>query len=496
MRRLRVRLGNVLEWAGRGREAAQAYQEAAAGAPGLERAELQRAAAVELLAAGRIDEGGAMLHRVLTAVGLRAPRSPLGALLVLLFFSLWVRIRGPKFKERSPEEVTREERARIDALFAAAIGFDVVDVILGASMTARHLVAALRAGDRFQVLRATTLDASMLAAAGGTPSNLESQLVDIARRLAEKEERAEGKALFEGSHGVGVYLRGHWREALALFDSSQSKVQNHGHSAGWQANAHVFSCWTLNLLGEHAELARRHARLLADAERRGDMYTSVQLRDGSLAIVWLAADNPDAARRHARESMAMWSHTRYLLQHWHQMFGEAEIELYVGDGAKAYARIDKDAAALKKSLLLNVQHMRAQTLFLRGRSAIASVDAEPARGPARVAEARRLARDLEKENMAWVAPFAAILLAGAASVEGDTGGAATFLRSAIERAEAADMSGYASAARHQLGVLLGGSEEGEVLVAGARAAMAEQGICVPDRFASTLVPGRWRVWRG
>ena len=124
------------------------------------------------------------------------------------------------------------------------------------------------------------------------------------------------------------------------------------------------------------------------------------------------------------------------------------------------------------------------------------IDAEPARGPARVAEARRLARDLEKENMAWVAPFAAILLAGAASVEGDTGGAATFLRSAIERAEAADMSGYASAARHQLGVLLGGSEEGEVLVAGARAAMAEQGICVPDRFASTLVPGRWRVWRG
>jgi hypothetical protein len=222
------------------------------------------------------------------------------------------------------------------------------------------------------------------------------------------------------------------------------------------------------------------------------MYTSVQLRDGSLAIVWLAADNPDAARRNAQESIAQWSHTRYLLQHWHMMFGEAEIELYVGDGARAYARVQRDAGALKKSLLLNVQHMRAQTAFVRGRSAIASLDAEPALRTERLAETRRLARQLEGERMAWTAPFAAILSAGAANAEGDRVGAAAYLRAAIELAEAANMSGYATAARYQLGSLLGG-DEGRQLALRAEEAMTAQGIRVATRFAGTLVPGRWRV---
>ncbi len=490
VRRLRVRLGNMLEWAGRGSEAAQAYQEAAEGAPGLERAELERAAAIELLASGRIDEGGDVLHRVLTAVGLKAPRSTLGAVVGVILYGLWLRIRGLKFVERGPDEVERQERARIDALFAAAIGFDIVDVILGACMTARHLVVALGSGDRFQVLRATSLHASFLASAGGKPGKVERGVAAIARRLADKEERPEGKALFAGSHGIAVYLRGHWKEALALLDASHAGVQSHSHSAGWQSNAHMFGCWALNFLGEHAELARRHGRILADAERRGDMYTSVQLRDGSLAIVWLAADNPDAARRHAKESMAVWPHDRYLLQHWHRMFGEAEIELYVGDGAQAYARIDRDTAALKKSLLLNVQHMRAQTTFVRGRSAIASAICEPALKAARLAEARKLARDLEKEDMGWTAPFAAILSAGAASIEGDAAGAAALLRSAIDRAEAANMGGYARAARHQLGLLVGG-DEGKALVVAAQEAMTAQGVAVPERFASTLIPGQW-----
>jgi hypothetical protein len=225
------------------------------------------------------------------------------------------------------------------------------------------------------------------------------------------------------------------------------------------------------------------------------MYTSVQLRDGSLAIVWLAADNPDGARRHAKESMAVWPHDRYLLQHWHRMFGEAEIELYVGEGALAYARVERDAKALEKSLLLNVQHMRAQTMFVRGRCAIASIGAQPALKSERLAEARRLARKLEKEGMGWTAPFAAILSAGAASIEGDAPSAAIHLRSAIERAEVAQMGGYARAARHQLGALIGG-DEGKALLVSAQESMAAQGVAVPERFASTLVPGRWRAAGG
>ena len=94
--------------------------------------------------------------------------------------------------------------------------------------------------------------------------------------------------------------------------------------------------------------------------------------------------------------------------------------------------------------------------------------------------------------MAWSAPFAAILKAGVANAEGDRDGAIKALRSAIDRAVAADMAGYASAVRYQLGSLLGGAEGAE-LTAQGEAAMKAQGIRVPGRFAATLVPGRWRA---
>jgi hypothetical protein len=159
-------------------------------------------------------------------------------------------------------------------------------------------------------------------------------------------------------------------------------------------------------------------------------------------------------------------------------------------GQRAYARVDRDTRALKKSLLLAVQHMRAQTAFLRGRCAIASLDAEPTMRARRLAETRRLARQLDKEGMRWTAPLAAILKAAVANAEGDRPRAIEALRSAIDLALAANMAGHAAAGRYQLGSLLGG-EEGAELVARSEEAMSAQGVRKAARFAATLVPGRW-----
>jgi serine/threonine protein kinase len=489
-RDLHLKLAKVLESAGRAESAARAYLDAAEGAAPLRRAELECAAAVALLASGRVDEGTAVLRRVLAAVNIRAPRTTLGALLWLMLCALWLRIVGLRFKERDPDDVRREDRARIDVLFAASLGFILSDSILGWCMTLRHLIAALRKGDRFRLLRASVMQFTSLAKLGKTAGKQERMLASIAAQLAEHEESTEGKAFLEGHRGIQLYLRGHWKAALAALDSAASSVHRHDHEWGWQSNLFLFSCWTLRWLGEYAELARRYARYSADADWRGDIYTAVQLRGGSLAVVWLAADQPAEARRHAREAIGQWSQTRYFLQHWHCMLGEAEIDLYVGDGQSAYARVERDTTPLKRSLLLRAQVVRATTNFLRGRCAIASHDAQPSLASARLNEARRLARKLEGEGMVWTAPLAAILRAATARADGDGEGAATFLRSAIDLAERADMTGYATAARHQLGVLIGG-DEGRLLLRNAGDAMASQGVRAPARFAALFVPGRW-----
>jgi serine/threonine protein kinase len=505
-RRLRTRLAQVLEWSGRGEEAARAYLEAADGAAPLQRAELERAASVGLFSSGRVVEGAEVLRHALAAAGLKTPASAFGTVFWILVYRvqvLWLFLFDFHFKERTSDAVSPKDRLRIDVLFAASIGFGISNVVLGRCMATRGFLTALRRGDRLQVLRAATLEVTNHAS--GKEGKLERALVRLTTRLAEKDgdrrtnvqdgpEYVQGgptaRTLFLGNLMTGVYLRGEWKRAREIFDEFFAGTHLQDLRGGWQSSRKVFGCWTLNFLGEQRELARLHAVLLAEAERLGDNHMSVQLRDGSLAIMWLAADDPEGARRNIEESMALWPSDRYLLQHWHRLYGEGEIELYVGDGAKAYARVDRDTKALKKSLLLRIQHMRVQTMFLRGRCAIASLEEEPGLRDQRLAETRRLARRLQREGMAWTAPFAAILRAAAANAEGDRSAAIAELRAAIDLARAADMFGYATSASYQLGLLLGGNE-GVQLAAEAERAMAAQGIRVPARFAATLVPGRW-----
>jgi serine/threonine protein kinase len=507
-RRLRTRLAQVLEWSGRGEEAGRAYLEAAAGAAPLERAELERAASVGFFSSGHIVEGAAALRRALATAGLKTPESALGTRFLVFAYRLrmlWSFLFGFRSREREPEAVSPEDRLRIDVLFAAAIGFGISNVVLGRCMGTRSFLLALRRGDRSQVLRAATLELNNHA--NGKEGKVERALVGLTTRLSSRNgkrftsgqgdpEFIQGgptaRTLFLGTLLTSVYLRGEWKRAREIFDELFADVRLQDLHGGWISSRKIFGCWTLNFLGEHHELARLHPVLLAEAEELGDHHTSVQLRDGSLAIMWLAADDPDGARRNVEESMARWPSDRYLLQHWHRLYGEGEIELYVGDGAKAYARVDRDTHALNKSLLLRVQHMRVQTMFLRGRCAIASLDAEPASRRQRLRETRRLARQLDKEGMAWTAPFAAILRAAAANASDDRSAAISCLRDAVDLARTADMHGYARAASHQLGLLLGG-DEGRRLVAEAEREMTAQGIRVPARFAATLVPGRWRA---
>jgi hypothetical protein len=230
--------------------------------------------------------------------------------------------------------------------------------------------------------------------------------------------------------------------------------------------------------------------LLADAEQRGDLFMSVLLRVSHPNVLWLAADDPDGARAQISEAKAKWPRGKFLIQDWQVMRSEAEIDLYAGLGAKAYERLLRDESALRKSLLLRVQYMRALTAFARARAAIASIESAPGERATRLAEAQRRARELERERMAWTAPLAALIMAAAANASGDPDSAGALLRRGIDLAQSADMTLHAAAARYQLGRLLGGSRGGELLQS-AEAAMRTQAIKVPERFAAMMVPGRW-----
>jgi len=489
-RRLRVRLAQMLEGAGRSGDAAEQYQEAARGATAIERVELERSAAEQIVASGRVDEGTVALRRVLAAMGMSAPRSALGAVFALLFFSVLQRVLGARFRERSPEEVSREDRVRVEALRAVSERLGTVNVILGAAMQARHLLLARRVGDRLQVLRAMCIDLVQFAVADHEEGRRERRVLEAARSLASRAGD-EGRLQLDAAHGLALYMRGRFPEALealdaALADPARGRLL---YSAAG-GNVRLFAVFACFFSGRLREEARRAAPLLRDVEQRGDFYTAVCLRSTVMVDICLARDDPDGARRHLREAMARWTRSGFSVQHWYAMFSEVNIDLYVGDGASARARLERDARALRRSFLLHSRFIAGFTAYVQACGAIASIDAEPATRTARVSEARHLARQLERTPAAWSKALASLVRAAAANAAGDRAEAIDALREALARCEGAGMRLHSWAARRRLGSRLGG-DEGAALVAQAEEAMSAEGVRNPDRMAGIHLPGRW-----
>jgi eukaryotic-like serine/threonine-protein kinase len=492
--RLRIRLAEVLEWAGRGSESAHVYLEAAREAPGPERAQLERNAAEQLLASGQMFEGTAVLRGILAAVGIKEPASPLTALIRLIVYRLALLAMGFRFRERDPDQVDKNARSRIEALYTAVVGFALVDVIKGACMQALHAIAALRAGDRAQVLRAISIEVTQRASAGGPIGRRERALTAILDRLISRAGTTDSVALAQAVdmesaiRGGRLYLRGRWREAKDILDTAFASWPN--RRAAWHSNAQLFGAYVRFWLGDMAELGRYHARLFGEAEQRGDLLVTVQLRIGHLNIVWLAADDVENARRHHGEAMSQWVTSGYLVQHWLAMISEAHIGLYLDDGDRAYQRVLWDERQLARSFLMRVQALRAQSNFLRGRCAAASIAARSSDRRARLAEVARLVQRLEEERMPWTAPLADLVAAAGANAAGNREDAVIRLRAAIAHADQAEMSLLSTVAKHRLGALLAG-DEGRELARSAEKTLLDQGIRAPSRFAAVILPGRW-----
>jgi hypothetical protein len=485
--RVRMRLAQVLELAGRATESARVYLDLVEGATATQQVEYQRAAAEQLLSAGRIDEGAEILHRVLAAVGMSAPRSPLAALFWLLVYRVWLAVLGLRFKERGPDDVRPEDRLRVDALWTVSTGFGIVNIILGACMQARHFIEAFRKGDRLQVLRAASSQAAHIAAMGKPESPRERALVEIGRSLARREGEL-ARAHVEEVWGIGLFVRGLWRQANEVLESREAAMSNRTHSA----QARLFLARTYYFMGDPKECAKREARLYTESEDRGDLYTTVNMRTSTHVWKWLAADKPERARREVREALAQWPHGGFLVQHWQAMVYSPTIDLYTGDAEGAYERFKLALPALRKSLLLHAGFIRAVTFYTQGRLAIASIDSNPKLRKARIAEARRMARRLRREYNPWTAMLAALVEAVAENAAGDRLATIAALRRAIESGDASGTGLYTPGARYRLGEMLGG-DEGRELMRNALQTLTDWGVRNPARWLWLYMPGTWRA---
>jgi hypothetical protein len=485
-RRLQLRLAQTLDYAGRGVECARIYLEIARDAEPTEQIDYRRAAAEQLLAMGRIEEGAAVLHDVLAAVGIRAPRSPLSALFFLIVYRTWQFFLGTRFEGRRSDEVSAQDRLRVDALWTASLGFGVINMILAACMQARHLVEALRKGDRLQVLRATVLEAAYLAGRGKRPSRLEVAFNEMGSSLVDLVDTPEARSYYETARGAALFLRGQWKQA----QGSLRKAESTKTFASITMQRRLILERTGYYMGDVKESEREVALLMAIAKDQGDLHTLVGLRTGAEIGRLLAADDPETARRQLREARAEWSQKEFFVQDWQAMVNEPSIDLYVGDAAAAYDRFARDLPALQRSLMLHSGYVRAVTYYTHARLAVASLAARPELRGRRIAEARAAMRKLRREYAPWTAVLAASIEALVANAQEDRPAVLAALRRVIDLSMATDSLVFLPPAEYRMGELVGG-EEGAERIQRAIRKLEEWGVKRPARWVDVSLPGRW-----
>jgi hypothetical protein len=246
------------------------------------------------------------------------------------------------------------------------------------------------------------------------------------------------------------------------------------------------------------ELHRALPALVQEADARGDRLAAATLASGVANMAWLARDAPDEARRRADDAMALWRQDDFQVQHYLDLVAQVQIDLYVGDGRAAWARITRAWPKVRASFSLLVQNFRVTLLHLRARAALAAAAGPPIRGARSVlAPAARemlllsTARDtrrIAREEVCWAAPLAAGLRAGVAAARQKPRAALRELDQAAALFDEVQMTLHAAAARHQRGLLLGGPA-GEQLREEAARRMTEQGVAAPERFSALLIPG-------
>ena len=486
---LREKLGDALANAGRGAQAADAYLAAAEQRSQAASLDLRRKAAEQLLRSGHIDEAMAALRTVLTAIGMDLPESSKRALASLLFRRTQIRLRGLAFKERHERDIAAEDLIRIDTCWAVSTGLGLVDNIIGSYFQTRGLLLALDAGEPHRIARAIAMEASYSSASGGAAQERTADLLRIMQALARRLDDPYSLAWAAAAEGITAALEGRWKVGHDAAERAEAIFRDRCTGASWEiASMRWISLWSLSYLGNLGELSRRIPERLREAKERGDLYASICHSTGLANLFWLAADDPNHARERNREALRAWSQRKFHVEHWWAMLSERQIDLYQGNGEAAFQGLEEQWPALSGSLLLMVQLTKLEATHLRARAALMLAVQRPVQRKAMLKSALADAAKIEKEEMPWSNPLAALLRAGAAMIEGDRAQVLSLLQSAIVGLDAADMALYAAAARYRRGHVLGG-EEGEKLAATADEWLAKQGVVNRPRMVGMLAPG-------
>lgn len=485
-RTVRIELGDALVWAGRGAEAAEAFESAIDGAPKAEALDLRCRAANQLLYSGRVEDGLARLTNVLDEVGMKLAATPRRAMLSFAWNRLMLRLRGLGYREREVREVPASRLMEVDVTFAVTEGLGFSDPIRGADFHGRSVLLALGCGEPSRVHRAIAAEAVFVSLRGTGTERRVGVLLDHMSALTETLGTSAARALDVGIRGLCAFNLGRFAECIDL--CAQAELVYRDECVGFRferGTAQLYQCFAMALGGHVRDMMRKFPQLVKEAYDRGDLFLATNLRVALGMYVPLMEDDSEGAYREVESAMASWPQEGFHLPHCNAMSTMAYIDMYRGEGTVAYRRVEAAWPALVGSKLLMVQIMRALSWSCRGRAALCAYRATGDREA--LAIARRARRVLMREKVGYCTSMGLVIDAGLAYVAGDHDGALARLQRAETESEEAGALLHARATRWSRGFILGG-DEGAELRRTAGAMFRAEGAVHPEGVARIFAP--------
>ena len=366
-----IDLAKALAGAGDGQEAARAYLDAIEDANAAERIDIQRDAATLLLRTGRIDEGFALLARLLGTVGLSLPRPGVSGMLNAGWNRLRLRMRGYDFTAREERQVPQRTLRMLDALGAAYQSTAFLSGAAGVGLQTRHLREALDAGEPHRIARALLGEIGYLAIYGLPAASQTDRAIAAASAVVARLDDGGLRASLAGMKALSTYNRGDFVRALDQFERAISEMRLLPPSSHLHEDIgllEVFRLYTLGWLGRARELGRSRELLVANARDRGDLWAAslAELAGGEHLRLW----TPDLAETNAAQDAAIvpWKAHLFGFPHLLHMTSQVNQALCERRGADAVALLVARRRDVTRARLLAAQMLRATNRYSWGRA--------------------------------------------------------------------------------------------------------------------------------
>ena len=453
--RIELDLATALANAGRGMESARAFLAAAETVSGIANIRLRIKAADQYLRSGYLTEGQTLLRQLLDEVHLRWTERPWVMIASMLFNRARARWLMRGMNDEAPIAETEHQIARMEVLWAAALGLSMFDPVSSADFSARHLVFALRNRNAYRLALSLAGEATQCAHRDGGRDGRPQELLQAAMRYARRSGAAHAVAFVHCMTGITAFLGGKWSESAAASESALNLFREHCIGVSWDtATAASFMCASNVFRGRLTEHARQLPTLVADARARGDIYAAEVLP--ALTLSWvqhLVADNPDGAVAELADWPSVPSRTRWRIQDTNALAARADIAVYRGDPRRAWTLMDEYWPSVTRSLMVRVITIRVLLLLTRAKCAVTlalTSDVDSAERARLLRAAESAAQSMDRTRCGWARAFATAIRASIASCRGDSDDARRLLERAAADLHAFELMPWYYAARWQL----------------------------------------------